>query len=348
MTIVQFEIGNTKFNCAQLGIDEQFEVECILLTTFGPAVGAAIAALVEGGAPALIGVLRDATGAGDQFDLAKLMSRPKAAEKLRDHWLEALGVLRKHMLTGASVADLLAVTPAEDSTGNIAMLWRLVVHELERIATVAGDPEAVKGFAQSTPFEVSAVAAAMEAPEIDYADPQLQAAWGELLAALVENLHETIGRGERFELKAVLPLPGEVGPWWLDLLGASLAEVVRETAGRGRFDLAGLIRMDTADPRLRDAWETLLGTLASTLADLVRGAIHSLAGRLNVDDIKRLFFLVVLNKKVTVPTMANGYVTTYEAMSRILKNPQAKWDLLIRCLLVTYGGSDSSAEGGNA
>ncbi len=347
MTIVQFELAGTKFNCAQLGIDEQFEVECILLTTFGPAVGAAIAALVEGGAPALIGVLRDATGAGDQFDLAKLMSRPKAAEKLRDHWLEALDVLCKRSRMGASISDLLAV-PAADSTGHIASLWRQVVLELERIAAVP--PAEIKDFVQSTPFEATAVAAAMgsEAPEIDYADPQLQAAWGELLAALVENLHETIGRGERFELAALLPLTGDVGPSWLTLLGASLAEVVRETAGRGRFDLAGLIRMDTADPRLRDAWETLLGTLASTLADLVRGAIHSLAGRLNVDDIKRLFFLVVLNKKVTVPTMENGYVTTYEAMSRILKNPQAKWDLLIRCLLVTYGGSDSSAEGGNA
>jgi hypothetical protein len=317
--ITQFKLAEVEFQVMPLAIDEQFEVEVILLSMFGPAAGAAIAALVEGAAPALISVLRDATGAGEQFDLAKLMSRPKAAETLRGHWIHAIEMLRaSQQRTGSSVTELLSVA----STGRITDLWRGVVVELERLAGAVVEP----------------------GESLDYADPQLQTAWGELLGALVENLHETVGRGEAFDLARLLPLPST----WLLLLSASLAEVVRETAGRGRFDLAGIIKMDTTDPRLRDAWEALLGTLTSTLADLVRGAIYALAGRLSVSDVKRLFELVVLSKKVMVPAYGGGYITTYEVMSRILPHPQAKWDLLVRCLLVTYGGSRVAAEGGNA
>ena len=116
-----------------------------------------------------------------------------------------------------------------------------------------------------------------------------------------------------------------------------------ETGGRGPFDLAGLMRLDTADPRLRDVWEKLLTSLAGTIGDLVRGAIYALAGRLNVADVKRLFELAVLSRKLMLPKMQNGYVTTYEVLNGALRHdPRAKWDLLVRCLLVTYGRQASA------
>jgi hypothetical protein len=317
---VVFELAGTTWQCLPLGLDEQFELECILLCTFGPAAGAAIAALVEGVTPALVDVLRDATGAGDSFDLSKLMSRPAATEKLREHWLAALDMLRKAtQRTGSSVAAVLAC----EGVGPTGAHWEAVVAELERLTEDAEDPG-----------------------EVDYADPELQTAWGELLGGLVVALHETIGRGEAFDVARVLPLDGDAGPSWLALLGASLAEVVRETAGRGTFDLAGLMRLDTTDPRLRDAWESLLGSLAGTVGDLVRGAIYALAGRLAVADVKRLFELCVLGKKVMVPKFGNGWVTSYEVLNGILRHdPRAKWDLLVQCLLVTYSRGPAAEVG---
>jgi hypothetical protein len=290
------------------------------MTTFGPAVGSAIAALVEGAAPALIEVLRDATGAGEDFDLAKLMSRPSAIERLRQHWLDALDMLRKgQRSTGEPVSELLRLPAAV--VGPTAERWALVVTELDRLAAdVDGDPA-----------------------EIDYADPQLQTAWGELLGSLVVDLHTAVGRGQAFDLVQVLPLPVVVGHSWLALIGASLAEVIRETGGRGSFDLAGLMSMDTTDPRLRDVWEKLLTSLAGTIGDLVRGAIYALAGRLNVTDVKRLFELAVLSQKLMMPGAHNGYVTTYKDLNAALRrDPRAKWDLLVRCLLVTYSRQTSA------
>jgi hypothetical protein len=317
--ITQFEVAGVQFQAMPLGLDEQFEVECILLSTFGPATGAAIAALVEGVAPALVEVLRDATGAGEQFDLAKLMSRPSAVEKLREDWLAALDMLRKVRFENPTpVADLIPCA----ASGHLADMWASVTVAMDRlIADVDGDPV-----------------------EVDYADPELQAAWGELLGALVVELHTAIAKGQAFDVASVLPLGGRAGSWWSRLLGASLAEVIRETGGRGSFDLAGLMRLDTADPRLRDVWEKLLTSLAGTIGDLVRGAIYALAGRLSVTDIKRLFELVVLSKKVMVPKFANGYVTSYEILNSILRHdPRAKWDLLVKCLLVTYSRQAESA-----
>lgn len=295
--ITTFELAGLQWSVMPMGLDEQFEVECILLSTFGPAAGAAIAALVEGVAPALVEVLRDATGSGDQFDLAKLMSRPTAAEKLRDKWVAALSA---------------GPVPKSGEAGPVAERWALVAVEAERVAVDVTDP--------------------------DYADPQLQSAWGELLGALVVELQESIAGGVAFDVAATLLFEGEAAAdAWEALASASLSEVVRETAGRGSFDLAGLMRLDTTDPRLRDVWEKLLISLATTTGDLVRGAIYALAGRLSVTDIKRLFELAVLSKKLMCAKHGNAYVTTYEVLNGLLRHdPRAKWDLLVKCLLATY------------
>ena len=68
-----------------LGIDEQFEVECILINTLGPSTGNAIASLVEGLAPAIVSVLQDATGTGADFDLAGILGRDEIPADMREY-----------------------------------------------------------------------------------------------------------------------------------------------------------------------------------------------------------------------------------------------------------------------
>ena len=124
-------------------------------------------------------------------------------------------------------------------------------------------------------------------------------------------------------------------------LAPAVIDVLRDAAGEGEeFDLAKLGQLDTKDPRIRSAWSTLLPALAETAGDFVREAAFTLAGRLDYRDILRLFELVLfVGKKATV--MVDGkqkFVRDYKVLARYLTHdPQAKWELLGRAILVTYG-----------
>lgn len=313
-----------------LDVDEQFEVECILVNTLGPSAGNAIASLVEGLAPAIVDILRDATGRGEEFDLGKLLGLKEMTPGMREQWLIALDMTRK----ACRPEDGGAPIPVSEAVPCDLPAWRGVLDCLDALqADADGD-----------------------AGEINYEDPILVTAWSELIAALVESFERAVERSEVFDLAAVLPLQGRAGPAWLALIGASLAKVVRETAGRGvSLTLPGFLRVlgkiDTADPRFRKAWDEFVGSLASTAGDIVRGAVFSLAGRLNVTDVKRLFHLAVLNKKVMhVGGSSPAYVTDYGLVTRLIgASPRAKWELLSKVLGVTYSRApDASAGGGDA
>lgn len=325
MTMQTVTVAGHTWQVLPLGVDEQFEVECIIINTLGPATGNAIASLVEGLAPAIVDVLRDSTGRGVEFDLAKILGAKDMSQDMRERWLLALDMTRKaaREIGGESCAPISEVLPCDFGP------WLEVLRVLDELQAEAdGDPG-----------------------DIDYEDASLVAAWGELIGALVVKMHESVAKIEAFDLAASIPLTGRAGPAWHSLIAASLATVIEKTAGRGvSLTLPGILRafgtIDTADPRIRKAWDEFVGSLATTGADIIRGAIFALAGRLNVMEVKRLFQLVVLSRKVMI--MKNGaprYVESYDVLNELLAgNPRAKWELLASAIMVTYGSQSSPDE----
>lgn len=133
-------------------------------------------------------------------------------------------------------------------------------------------------------------------------------------------------------------------------LAPVLIDVLRETVGEGeKFDLARIGSMDSSDPRLQSAWESLLDSIGDTAAELIGGGLSVFSSRVSFQDILRLFELAILSRKALVigPTGESMYVENYTALGDLLRrDPKAKWRLLSEALQVTYGRkAEEAAEG---
>lgn len=248
-----FELAGRTWSVCPMDPDEQIEVECILLRSLGPAAGAAVAAVVQGLAPALVDVLRQT----------------------------AVG--------GGEVVGTYDSEPAAES----AMLSRLEEREGEWIL-IDGDGARVIG-------------------------------------------PDELGDARTFcEKVAQSQVEEREGHWVIVTLGHEAA-----------FDLARIVDLDTADPRIRAGWSLLLDALTETGGELVRDAVFALAARLNHVEIMRLFQLAVLSRKALVNVKGKDqYVTAYPLLGRLLEqDPRAKWDLLARALMVTYGADEAETQG---
>lgn len=134
---------------------------------------------------------------------------------------------------------------------------------------------------------------------------------------------------------------GGIIPMFVDLL--------REMAGKGeRFDLENLVSYwnafiasedGTRDPRLRQVWDDFTGVLADTGGEIVQTAAASLAMRVSVEDVRRLFDIVLLKKQRTFLVTADKpvVVADFGTMERLLdRQPAAKWVMLTEGLKATY------------
>jgi hypothetical protein len=157
---------------------------------------------------------------------------------------------------------------------------------------------------------------------------------------------------EQIEVECILirtfgPAAGAAIAALVQGIAPALIEVLRDAVGEGEsFDLAKLADIDTADPRLRDAWTKLSGALAETGGDIIREALTMLAGRIEHQDVLRLFELAILSQKTLVRRDGKAAdVTSYKVLGELLRhNPRAKWDLLGRALSVTYSAEPEQAE----
>lgn len=123
--------------------------------------------------------------------------------------------------------------------------------------------------------------------------------------------------------------------WWL------VSAPNKET-----FDLAALARIDTSDPRIFGAWERLLGSIAETGGEVMRGIGHMVSSALNYTDIMRLFSLALLDGRTTITdpigdTLAKPGVphrlTDFKIIGDLFRSdPGAKWSLLGEALRATY------------
>lgn len=131
---------------------------------------------------------------------------------------------------------------------------------------------------------------------------------------------------------------------------AILRETAAGNAGKvrkpGSWDLANLLDVDTADPRIAAGWNTLLDAIGSAAGDTARGFAASLH-RLDHKDLHRLMQIVIFEgRHVFVEwqgqTMA---VDRPDILDRVTKcDPGAKWALLLAALSVTYQSRDDRAE----
>lgn len=319
-----FEVGGLEWAVNPMGFDEQFEVECILFNALGPAAGAALSALADGAAPALIEVLRETTGKGAAFDLAKLLGEEESTNRLHEHWLAALDMARK--AKRRAEVD----TVSEAMPGSLPE-WQAVTAALDVLtAEEDGDPV-----------------------NVDFADPRLLTPWGDLIAIACEGVLASLHMGKPADFAALVPIGGDkaVAAHWHALIAASVGEVMQAamTTDRGGGLLQRILSIDTSDPRIAKVWEIVLDAAGPAFGDMLSQALRVLAGRLSHQDVKRLFELAVLSNKLMVKRgAALAYVTTYEGLQKLLPHdPRLKWALLGKAIKVTYGGlSSSEAVGG--
>jgi len=153
-----------------------------------------------------------------------------------------------------------------------------------------------------------------------------------LVPALIDAARKLTGEGEDFDLARLLTL-----------LGIEVDEDGDTVAPTGE-DAGGL---DTRDPRLREAWETMLGALADTAGEMVVRALPTITDRLDLDDVRRLFELVVIRGCCPVVDGKGARLADWAAANRLLVGhpPAAKWELLGAALLVTYGSATDEGEG---
>lgn len=142
-------------------------------------------------------------------------------------------------------------------------------------------------------------------------------------------------------------------------LAPAVVESVREVTGKGEsFDLSRLLvlfsddedgGLDTADPRLERAWETMLNALAETLGDAVVRSIPAVTDRLDLADTMRLFEMAVIKKACVVLDGKPSRIADWATLTRLLAKagPKGKWDLLKACMGVTYGPAAVEVTGGD-
>jgi hypothetical protein len=140
----------------------------------------------------------------------------------------------------------------------------------------------------------------------------------------------------------------------------ALISALRKLTGEGEdFDLAGIMQLweggdedddstgFSRDPRVRDAWETMLEALAETAGDVVVRALPTITDRLDLADVRRLFELVVIRGCCPEVDGRGQRLADWAAVARLLAGhpPAAKWELLSLALAVTYAGRDDEGEG---
>jgi len=141
----------------------------------------------------------------------------------------------------------------------------------------------------------------------------------------------------------------------------ALISALRKLTGEGEeFDLAGLMNLwdggDEADdstgfsrdPRVREAWETMLEALAETAGDIVVRALPTITDRLELADVRRMFELVVIRNCCPEVDGKGQRLADWAAAGRLLAGhpPSAKWQLLAEALAVTYGQTDKADDEG--
>lgn len=166
------------------------------------------------------------------------------------------------------------------------------------------------------------------------------------------------------QLEVECILAGAFGPSFGAALRVAAAGVIpmfvdllREMVGKGeRFDLENLLHYynafvasedGTRDPRVRQVFDDLVGVMADTGGEVLQTAITSLSLRVTVDDLRRVFDLVLFRKQRTFMLTDDGpmEVRSIDVLSRLLeRDPAAKWSMLTEGLRATYGQGES-AEG---
>jgi len=111
------------------------------------------------------------------------------------------------------------------------------------------------------------------------------------------------------------------------------------------WDLSGLLKIDSSDPRLREPWEKFLRALGDTAGDVVRSLLPDLGERLDHRVLLRLFHLAVVSK-THIQIEGQLHAVNMETLGRLLKRPTDKWALLFYALLVTYGEALMDGETG--
>lgn len=131
---------------------------------------------------------------------------------------------------------------------------------------------------------------------------------------------------------------------------AILRETAAGNAGKvrkpGSWDLANLLDVDTADPRIAAGWNTLLDAIGSAAGDTARGFAASLH-RLDHKDLHRLMQIVIFEgRHVFVEWQGQTMVVDRpDILDRVTESdPGAKWALLLAALSVTYQSRDNREE----
>jgi len=104
--------------------------------------------------------------------------------------------------------------------------------------------------------------------------------------------------------------------------------------------------LTTDDPRLQEAWQTVIEGLSETIGDIVRTAIPSITDRLTVSQVHRLFEMTVLSKCDPVIGGSPRKASSWKDLSPLLRaaGPTTKWMLLRAVVEATYSPRDEVAE----
>jgi hypothetical protein len=122
-------------------------------------------------------------------------------------------------------------------------------------------------------------------------------------------------------------------------LAPTIVEVLRETVGDGDgFDLSRILELDTADPRIRSAWDLLLDGLGRTLGDVLAAAASSLASGMDPAANLRLLELTLLDRRLEVHHGGQWMVIgSLDALGQLLDHdPRAKWQLCGESIATTW------------
>jgi len=270
----QITAGGLTWEVRPLDPDQQIEVECIIIRTFGPAAGAALASALQGLAPSLVRVLRDT------------VTKPVDPSSLR------IAIEERISAIGTALAQL-----------ELLDLVEQLIVSLERAVVDIGGQHS------------------------DEMHERIQM----IVEGSVTDIRTALAAGEDDRVKTVVAI-----------LAPKVIEAAQDVISDGTFDLERLGNIDTKDPRLRVGWDRALDAIADAGGEVVRDASMALASRLAYEDVKRVFDLVLLSRRLlVVQDGRKSDVTTYPVLGRLLAHdPRAKWELLGQAIRVTYSRSN--------